>query len=75
MDMLLSTLLEEFQTKIAATTHAVEREVKLPKLPDKIMVAIGMRRTGKSYFLLQTIKQLLEQDHIALSRILYTHST
>jgi predicted AAA+ superfamily ATPase len=71
MDMLLSTLLEEFQTKIAATIDAVEREVKLPNLPDKIMVAIGMRRTGKSYFLLQTIKQLLEQDHISLSRILY----
>jgi predicted AAA+ superfamily ATPase len=36
------------------------REVHFPDIPDKIMVAIGMRRAGKTYFLFQNIKKLLE---------------
>ncbi|MDF3055482.1 MAG: putative ATPase, partial [Gammaproteobacteria bacterium] len=71
MNVLLSTLLEEFQSKITNITGLVEREVALPNIPNKIIVAIGMRRTGKSHFLLQTIEQLLQQDQVALSRILY----
>jgi len=73
MDTLLPTLLEEFQAIITAFTDGVEREAKLPNIPNKIMVAIGMRRTGKSYLLLQTIKRLLQRDQVALSRILYVN--
>lgn len=67
---LLKALLEEFQTKLAAFSDGTPREAKLPQLPNKISVAIGMRRTGKTYFLLQIIAKLL-QDQIPLSRVLY----
>jgi hypothetical protein len=67
---LLKALLEEFQTKLAAFSDGTPREAKLPQLPNKISVAIGMRRTGKTYFLLQIIAKLL-QDQMPLSRVLY----
>lgn len=69
MNMLLPTLIEEFQEKI--TGHVIEREAKFPDVPNKIMVALGMRRVGKSSFLLSKIKQLLAQGQISLNRILY----
>jgi len=71
MSTLILTLAEELQKKITTLGKGVAREVTLPNISNKIMVAIGMRRTGKSYFLLQAIKQLHRQEKITLSRILY----
>ncbi|EKD77228.1 MAG: hypothetical protein ACD_42C00429G0002 [uncultured bacterium] len=72
MIKLMQSLLEEFHDKLHAFQEGITREVTFPNAPNKIMVAIGMRRTGKTYFLFQTIKQLLE-NKIPLSRILYVN--
>ena len=69
VNALLPTLLEEFYAKIKEFTSGIVRETKFPNLPDKIMVAIGMRRTGKTYFLFQTILNLLKE--VPITRILY----
>jgi len=36
----------------------VERECRLPKIPDKVYVVNGMRRVGKTYFLYHTMNHL-----------------
>jgi len=48
----------------------VEREKRLPRIPNKAYSVIGMRRTGKTYFLYQIMKQCLEQS-IDRSRLVY----
>jgi predicted AAA+ superfamily ATPase len=69
MTNLLQTLLVEFQDKMSRFTGGVARELKFPASINKIMVAIGMRRTGKTYFLFQLIQNLLKE--IPITRILY----
>lgn len=68
--MLLNELLAEFHEKIANLDGSVTRDQNFPRIPNKIKAVIGMRRTGKTYFLLQYIKSLTK-DTIPLSRILY----
>ena len=48
----------------------VEREFHPPKIPNKAYAVIGMRRTGKTYFLYQTMKHYLEQG-VDRSRLVY----
>ncbi len=60
----------QLQEKLLKLTHLVERDVSFPKADHKILIAIGMRRTGKTYLLYQTIQKLLAKK-IPLSRILY----
>lgn len=71
MTELLQTLLAEFYEKMAVFSDGVARDISLPNLNNikKIMVAIGMRRTGKTYLLLQLIQNLLKK--VPISRILY----
>lgn len=68
--MLLQELLEEFNEKINRFDGNISRDVAFSKMSNKIKVAIGMRRTGKTYLLLQNIKKLLDKN-IPISRILY----
>jgi len=70
METLLQTLQEEFQTAIKLTEKSISRNYKFPEAKNIIKVAIGMRRSGKTYFLFQTIRQLLSEN-ISLDRILY----
>jgi predicted AAA+ superfamily ATPase len=56
---LLATLLEEFRFKIQNSTDVVKRNAYFLEAPGKIKVVIGMRRTGKTYFLFQRIQELL----------------
>src|ERR1700722_7325296 len=70
MDLLLNTLLEEFAQKVDSFHDGVTRSATFPDMANKIMVAIGMRRTGKTYFLWQTIAALLK-NAIPLTRMLY----
>lgn len=65
----LPTLLEEFREKMADFSEGIPRDISFPNIPNKIMVAIGMRRTGKTYYLFQTIKKLLQT--VPITRILY----
>jgi uncharacterized protein len=59
MTALLETLLEEAFEIIAHLQGCVERQLSFPQTKDIIKVAIGMRRAGKTYFLYQTMNQLL----------------
>lgn len=71
MQDLLSTLLDEFQEKLASTTQGLARESSFPVIDEKIKVAIGMRRVGKTYFLFQTIANFLFTKEITLQQVLY----
>jgi len=48
----------------------VEREYRLPEIPNKAYAIIGMRRVGKTYFLYQTMNHLMRQG-IERSRVVY----
>ncbi len=67
---LLQVLLGEFHDKLSRLKDLVPREAKFPDAPNKIRVAIGMRRTGKSYLMYQQILNLLS-DGINKTFILY----
>jgi predicted AAA+ superfamily ATPase len=72
MDMLLTLkiLLGEFYQKISSLEGLVRREAIFPEAPNKIKVAIGIRRSGKTYFLYQTILDLFKKG-IDRSTVLY----
>ena len=66
----LKTLIEEFQNRISIFDPGIWRIEDFFPIPGKIMVAVGMRRTGKTHFLMQIIKYLLEKK-IDIHQILY----
>src|SRR5205085_6813189 len=66
----IQILIEEFHQKIESLGSLIPREARFKEAPDKIKVAIGMRRTGKTYFLYQQILQL-QKKQVPLKRILY----
>lgn len=66
----LILLLEEFHTKLTSLPALVPRSAIFPAVENKIKVAIGMRRTGKTYFIFQKIRQLI-QEKVSLTQILY----
>lgn len=70
MQAILQTLQEEFRATLELTEKSTPRSYKFPEAKNIIKVAVGMRRSGKTYFLFQTIRQLLA-DGIALDQILY----
>lgn len=58
----LQILLGEFYAKIDHLKgNLVSRDAKFPEAPGKIKVAMGMRRTGKTYFLYQEILGIIEK--------------
>lgn len=67
---MLDILLGEFYDKLNRVKSSILRVSQFPVAPDKIKVAIGMRRAGKTYFIYQHILKLL-QEGIPLSAILY----
>lgn len=67
---LIETLLEEFHEQLKETSKAVLRNASFPDAKNMIKVAIGMRRSGKTYFLFQHIHQLLARK-TPLETILY----
>ena len=69
-DLLFQELRDEFQQEIALFENGTLREAKFSSIPNKIKVAIGMRRTGKTFFLTQKIQSLLKKN-IPLSQIFY----
>lgn len=71
MNFLLETLLTEFQDFLnAKAEESVPRFYRFPEAKDLIKVAVGMRRSGKTYFLFQTINELLSSGTL-LKRICY----
>ncbi len=58
---LLETLLEEAFSVVEKAKSSTNRQFKFPEAENMIKVAIGMRRSGKTYFLYQQINELLNQ--------------
>jgi len=67
---LVSLLLAEFHDRLQSIDAFVPRHARFPDADNKIKVAIGMRRTGKTYFLFQRMKQLLAAG-ISFQQVLY----
>ncbi len=67
---ILRILLGELRDKLSLLTELVPRHARFPEAPQKIKVAIGMRRTGKTYFLYQHILKLLKEG-VNKTSILY----
>lgn len=67
---ILSTILDEFYEKLKTIQNILPRTAQFPEAKNKIKVVIGMRRSGKTYFIYQKILKLLEKD-VPLNRILY----
>ena len=68
--LIIRTLIGEFQDKLARLGSLVEREAKFPDAPGKIKIAMGMRRAGKTFFIYQHILKIIEQG-LPSSCILY----
>src|SRR3990167_519362 len=66
---LLEMLLGEFRDKLQYVS-IIRRNAVFPVADNKIKVAIGMRRAGKTSFLLQTIQSLCAEG-IPITQILY----
>lgn len=66
----LQILIEEFKDTITRVKTLIPRVAQFPNASNKIKVAIGMRRSGKTYFIYQSILEKINQG-IPLSRILY----
>lgn len=66
----LPILLGEFQEKLQLLGDIVIRDVQFPEAPNKIKVAIGMRRAGKTCFVYQKIQGLLREG-LSRTAILY----
>lgn len=70
MKELLTTILDEAFDEIEQARDCVPRTVRFPESDQLIKVAIGMRRSGKTYTLYQKIHQLLDRG-IEKERILF----
>ncbi|HUD00783.1 MAG TPA: ATP-binding protein [Rhabdochlamydiaceae bacterium] len=70
MENILQTLQEEFHETLEVTKNSTPRDYKFPEARNIIKVAIGMRRSGKTYFLYQTIRKLVSEG-LPLNRVLY----
>jgi len=68
MSALLEQLIVDFHERPLPTP--TPREVELPALSGKIDAVIGMRRTGKTWFLFQVMQRILEQG-ISKEAMLY----
>lgn len=69
-NLLFHELREEFIREMQLFSGGVERSAELSAIPNKIKVAIGMRRTGKTFFLLQQIKKLQDRG-VSIDRIFF----
>jgi len=58
---LLQVLIGEFYDKLSRIQNFFRRGQQFPDVPNKIKVAIGMRRAGKTYFVYQHIFKLLNE--------------
>ncbi len=70
MEKFLQILQEEFRTSLKKTANSVIRHYQFPIAKNLAKVAIGMRRSGKTYFLFQTMRELISQS-IPIEHLLY----
>lgn len=70
MKEMLTTLLDESFDAIEQARKCVPRTIRFPQTDQMIKVAVGMRRSGKTYALYQKINELLDQG-ISKEQILF----
>jgi len=70
LENILETLQEEFRATIKTTKNSTPRNYQFPEAKEIIKVAVGMRRSGKTFFLYQTVRELLSSG-VLLERVLY----
>jgi predicted AAA+ superfamily ATPase len=68
LDEVIDALIADFQER--ELPRVTPRSLTLPGLPGKADVVVGMRRSGKTFFLYQQIQERLAAD-IARERLLY----
>lgn len=69
---IIQTIQEEFRAILESTKERVSRHYQFPEANNMIKVAIGMRRSGKTYFLFQTIQKLIKEG-LSLDQVLYVN--
>lgn len=57
---ILRILIGEFREKLNDLKGIIPRDVQFSEAPNKIKVAMGMRRVGKTYFLFYNILKMLK---------------
>lgn len=68
---LVKTLHTEFQNRLLELDNQwIERTIQLPEDVEKAIIAIGMRRVGKTFSLFQKVKHFLNLS-ISITQILY----
>ncbi len=70
MENFLQILQEEFRATLNKTANSTIRRYQFPQAKNLAKVAVGIRRSGKTYFLFQTMRELISQD-ISIDRLLY----
>lgn len=70
MEKILQILQEEFRLSLKKTASSTIRDYRFPEAKNLAKVAVGIRRCGKTYFLFQTMRDLLSQS-ISIERLLY----
>lgn len=70
MEKFLPILQEEFRTFLGKTEDSIRRDYQFPIAKKLAKVAVGIRRSGKTYFLFQTMRELLSQ-RISIDHLLY----
>ncbi len=67
---LIKTIHQQLAYKLRELEGTITRDIQFIEIKDKISVAIGMRRTGKTYLMFQKIQELLSEG-VPITRILY----
>lgn len=70
---LITVILEEQKIIYERVITSIKRETAFAAFPNKIEVALGMRRAGKTFFLLQQMQKLLENESVPWQRCLYVN--
>ncbi len=70
MESFLETLQEEFHATLQKSKSSNRRHYQFPQAKNLAKIAIGMRRSGKTYFLFQTMRDLIA-SHVSLDYLLY----
>ena len=70
MEKFLETVQEEFRATLDKSKGSALRRYHFPEAKNLAKVAIGMRRVGKTYFLFQTMRELISQG-ISIDQLLY----
>jgi len=70
MERFLQILQEEFRSSLKKTINSTIRHYQFPEAKNLAKVAVGIRRSGKTYFLFQTMRDFISQG-VPIDHLLY----